>query len=200
MNIKKHSQLVIGLALALVVFLSACGGNVPVDSNTPDSSTPAPEASSTPSPSISADVTSTLDPCAPENIEAEVQKVHKFMREFDDASSLAASRPREGLADAISDLQRIRREAEDQVIPYCLGDLKTYQISHMNTVINTLIAFMSASNETDQEIVNQGIAMARDQHDQYTLELARLLGLTIEAATVIPIETATPATPPPPTP
>jgi hypothetical protein len=112
------------------------------------------------------------------------------MREFDDASSLAASRPREQLPDAIAELQRIRREAEDQVTPHCLGDLKTYQISHMNSVINTLIAFMGGS---DQELVNQGIGLAREQHDQYTLELARLLGLTIEPATVIPLPTLTPS-------
>lgn len=177
---KKHSQLILGLTLVLVVFLSACGTNVPAVDSTPS-------ATSVPN-------TSTPDPCAPENIEAEVQKVHKFMREFDDASSLAASRPREELADAISDLQRIRREAEDQVTPHCLGDLKTYQVSHMNSVINTLIAFMGGS---DQQIVDKGIALAREQHDQYTLELARLLGLTIEAATVIPPPTETPATPTP---
>jgi hypothetical protein len=188
---KKHSQLIVGLALTLVVFLSACGNNIPAADNTPN-----PVASDTPS-AVSVAATNTPDPCASENIEAEVQKVHKLMREFDDASSLAASRPREELADAISNLQQIRRNAEDQVIPYCLGDLKTYQVSHMNSVINTLIAFMSGS---DQQVVDQGIALAREQHDQYTLELARLLGLTIEAATVVPLETATPATPPPPTP
>jgi hypothetical protein len=192
MNIRKHSQLIVGLALALVVFLSACGTNTPAVVDIVD--TPEPVPSDTPAAQQSIPATSTLDPCAPENIEAEVQKVHKFMREFDDASSLAASRPQEELATAISDLQRIRREAEDQVIAYCLGDLKTYQISHMNSVINTLIAFMGGSN---QDTVNQGIALARQQHDQYTLELARLLGLTIEAATVIPAETATPATPAP---
>jgi hypothetical protein len=190
-HMKKHSQLIVGLALALVVFLSACGTNAPAVGNTP-----APIASDTPS-ALPVTLTNTPDPCAPENIEAEVQKVHKFMREFDDASSLAASRPREELASAISDLQEIRRNAEDQVIPYCLGDLKTYQVSHMNSVINTLIAFMGGS---DQQVVDQGIALAREQHDQYTLELARLLGLTIEPATVVPVETATPATPPPPTP
>lgn len=174
---KKHSQLIVGLALALTIFLSACGGNVPASNSTP-SATPPSAATNTP------------DPCASENIEAEVQKVHSYMREFDDASSLAASRPREQLADAIADLQRIRREAEDQVIPHCLGNLKTYQISHMNSVINTLIAFMGGS---DQALVDQGIALAREQHDQYTLELARVLGLTIEPATTVPLPTETPS-------
>ncbi len=173
---KKHPQLVIGLVLALVVLLSACGTNAPA-ANSAASATPIPPT-----------LTNTPDPCAPENIEAEVQKVHKYMREFDDASALAASRPREQLADAIAGLQKIRRDAEDQPIPPCLGNLKTYQISHMNSVINTLIAFMGGS---DQKLVDQGIALARAQHDQYTIELARLLGLTIEPATVVPLMTAT---------
>ncbi len=179
---KKHSQLIAGLTLALVVFLSACG-------STPPTSVP-PAVANTATPVLPT-ATNTPDPCAPENVEAEVQKVHKFMREFDDASSLAASRPREQLADAIAQLQGIRRDAEDQAIPPCVGDLKTYQISHMNSVINTLIAFMGGS---DQKIVDQGIALARQQHDQYTIELARLLGLTIEPATVVspPTETETP--------
>ncbi len=173
---KKYTQFTAVLAIALVVILSACANNVP-PSAAPDTPTVAPTLTNTP------------DPCAPENIQAEVNNVHKYMREFDDASALAASRPRDQLPDAIADLQRIRREAEDQVTPSCLGQLKTYQISHMNSVINTLIAFMGGS---DQKIVQQGIDLARAQHDQYTLELARLLGLTVEPAAVLPIPTETP--------
>lgn len=136
-------------------------------------------------------VTSTPDPCAPENIEAETQKIHKYMREFDDASTLAASRPKEQLTDSIAELQRIRRAAEDQLTPVCLANLKTYQISHMNSVINTLIAFMSGASQAD---VDQGIALARDQHDKYTLELARVLGLTVVAPPVTaPSPTSTPS-------
>ena len=133
--------------------------------------------------------TNTPDPCASENIEAEVQKVHAYMREFDDASTLAASRPRQELAASIADLQRIRRNAEDQVTPPCLATLKTHQISHMNTVINTLVAFLGGA---DQAAVDQGIALARGQHDQYTLELARLLGITVEPGPSIVVPTQTP--------
>jgi hypothetical protein len=186
-HMKKHSQITVAIALVLAVLLSACGSNN-VPNITPSSPDNIPAATDTVT-AISSTLTSTPDPCAPGNIEAEVQKVHKYMREFDDASSLAASRPREQLADAIAQLQTIRRDAEDQVIPPCLGNLKTYQISHMNSVINTLIAFMGG---TDQKIVDQGIALARQQHDQYLLELARLLGMTVEAATVAPLATETP--------
>jgi hypothetical protein len=138
-HMKKHSQITVAIALALAVLLSACGSSA---NSTPASSPAATDTAVSIPTTVSSTITNTPDPCAPGNIEAEVQKVHKYMREFDDASSLAASRPREQLADAIAQLQSIRREAEDQVIPYCLGDLKTYQISHMNSVINTLIAFM----------------------------------------------------------
>jgi hypothetical protein len=155
--------------------------------------TPAAIVTSTPPPppmTQAPTITSTPDPCAFENREAEVQKVHKYMREFDDASSLAASRPREELSDAIADLQRIRREAEDQPTPSCLADLKAYQVGHMNLVISTLISFMGGS---DQKTVDAGIAQAREQHDKYTLELAKLLGLTIMPATVMPAISETPS-------
>lgn len=164
--------------LSVMLALSACVA-------LPTTSTEAP----TLVPSQAPTITSTPDPCAPENVEVEVQKVHRYMREFDDASSLAASRPREELADAIAELQRIRRETEDQLTPGCLADLRTFQVSHMNTVINTLIAFMG---QNDQQVVDQGIALARQQHDRYTLELARLLGLTVVPATMIAPPTLTP--------
>jgi hypothetical protein len=122
-------------------------------------------------------------------LEIEVQDVHRHMREFDDAAVLASNVAREDLGDSIAELQRIRRAAEDEQIPACLTQLKAYQVQHMNSVINTLIAFMSG---TDQQSLDRGIAIAREQHDQYTLELARVLGLTVVAATLPPAPSETP--------
>ncbi len=179
---KRYHRTIVIFLLAFAVFLTACGNP------SPPLPIPATEvvATALPLPTI----TNTPDPCAPENLNVEVQKVHKYMREFDDASALAASRPREELADAIADLQRIRRETEDQPTPSCLVDLRTYQVSHMNAVINTLIGFMGGS---DQQTVDQGIAQARDLHDRYTIELARLLGLTVEPASTVAPPTDTPS-------
>jgi hypothetical protein len=189
---KKFHRVITILTLILAAFMTACVNNVPATQYVIITATAAPPV--TPQNAIITatvpPITNTPNPCAPENIEAEIQKAHKYMREFDDASSLAASRPREQLSDAIADLQRIRREAEDQPAPSCLSDLKTYQISHMNAVINTLIAFMGG---TDQQTVDQGIAIARELHDKYTIELARLLGLTIEPSTIITPPTETPS-------
>ena len=175
--------------LILTSVLASCGGNsAPPVEGTPQAAT---SVSSTVSKSTStiespAGPSSTPDPCSSGLVEAEVQKVHKHMREFDDASILASKLPRDQVPGSVADLQRIRREAEDEEIPACLTDLKNYQVDHMNSVINTLLAFISGA---DTKTLEQGITIARQQHDQYTLELARLLGLTVVPATVPVLQT-----------
>ena len=129
-----------------------------------------PDFTSTPS-SIS-----TPDPCSKENLPGEVTKINDLMREFDDYSKLASSTPQAQLVQVIPPMQEIRRRAESQEVPECLKDLKVLQINHMNTVLDTLMAFMS--NPKSQN-VNQGIANARELHSQYDTEIARLLGLTM---------------------
>lgn len=173
------------LVLLFVLVISACGNTPAV---APTSAANEESASPTPMPIV----TNTPDLCAPENIQAEVQEVHKFMREFDDGSSLAASIPADQLTPVISNLQRIRRDAEDLSIPPCLVKLKTYEINHMNLVIGTLINLIGYSNGTvSKDVIDQGIALARQEHDNYTIELATVLGLT--PVVVTPAETPTPA-------
>ena len=181
---KNLFRFIFSFTLILTLIMTGCGSAqtaIPTDADTeaPATSTSLPTQTATP------------DLCAPENIQAEVDKVHRHMREFDDASILASSTPRDQLSSSIGDLQRIRRGAEDEVTVPCLENLKKYQIQHMNSVIDTLIAFLSG---TDQAILDQGISIARQQHDQYTLELARILGITVVPATpaTIPSQTSTP--------
>jgi hypothetical protein len=121
-------------------------------------------------------LTSTPDPCAPGNIEVEIKAVHRLMREFDDAAALSANTTREQLKPTIEDLQRIRRSAEDLVVPSCLKSLRELQLTHMNTFIQTLLGFMGGA---DQDAVNQGVALSRQLHDEYMIEMARLQGITI---------------------
>ncbi len=118
----------------------------------------------------------TADLCAPQNVPGEVAKINSLMREFDDISKVAGNLPQSNLYTAVTDLQRVRRAAEDQQVPACLGNLKKYQLAHMNAVINTLVAFMGGA---PAESLNQGIAASRQLHDQYSVEMARLLGVTI---------------------
>jgi len=98
--------------------------------------------------------------------------------------------PRDQLSTSIADLQRIRREAEDETVPACLENLRNFQIQHMNSVIETLLAFVRGNS--DQAILNQAIALAGQQHDQYILELARLLGITPVPGTAVAVPSATP--------
>ena len=176
---KKLMLFILPSILILTLLMSGCGSVQP----------PLPTATEEPATSTPT-ITVTPDLCATENIQAEVDKVHRHMREFDDASILASSTPRDQLSNAIADLQRIRREAEDEKIPSCLGDLKKYQIQHMNSVIDTLIAFIGGNS--DQAVLDQGISLARQQHDQYTLELARILGITVVPADAVILPTSTP--------
>jgi len=186
----------------LTIILSGCGNNP----------SPAPAATLTqesiPSIPPTVEASTTPDPCLPPQIEGEVQKVQRHMREFDDASTLASNVPQGQLSNSIADLQRIRREAEDEPIPACLTDLRKLQVEHMNSVINTLLAFMRSSdpqaigdcsnieNNPEATAICQNIVLARQQHDQYLVELARILGLTVvpaaEATVSTPSETPTP--------
>jgi hypothetical protein len=194
-------------SLAILIFsiiLAGCGGNVPatVTSAATSVATEAPISTAD-----SAPVSTTPDLCVSPQLEAEAQKVQGFMREFDDASTLASSVPQAQLSDSIADLQRIRRAADDQEVPPCLASLKNYQINHMNAVINTLLAFIRATDplsidcqdiqsNTEEEAICQNISIARQLHDQYLVELARVLGLTVMPAT--PGEAPTPAETPAP--
>ena len=171
--------------LVIAMVLAGCGSApiTPAATNTEQAGPSSASATSVISSSAEPDLESSTTPdiCSTELIEAEVQKVHKHMREFDDASILASKMPREELSEPIAGLQRIRREAEDEEIPSCLINLKTHQVDHMNSVIGTLIAFIGGA---DRASLEQSILIAREQHDRYTLELARLLGLTVVPATV----------------
>ena len=109
----KKDLLLIISTLILTIVLAGCG----TAASTPETPTDAPPATETKS--VPPTVTTTADPCSPGQIEAEVQNVHKHMREFDDASILASSTPREQLSGSIADLQRIRRESEDVVKIRC---------------------------------------------------------------------------------
>jgi hypothetical protein len=185
--------------LVISIALTSCGGNAP----TPPLSASAPTS---PAEALATTISTTSDPCVSPQIEAEVQKVQKYMREFDDASLLASSVPQAQLSTSIADLQRIRREADDQPIPECLTALKALQIQHMNAAINTFLAVLrlksaepidcsNAANSPEQQALCQNFALASQYHDQYLLELARVLGITVVPATpglAIPAVTTTP--------
>lgn len=156
------------------IFLAACGGSG-------GEITPTVGATQTP------------DPCAETNLPTEVEKVHKVMREFDDYAALASNTPQSQLVQVIPELQRVLRDAEDQTVPTCLSDLKALQLKHMDTVVQTLLLFVSNG---DVNAVAQGIAQSRELHTQYDIEMARLLGITLTVVTQTQSAAAEPAATP----
>ena len=145
------------------------------------------EASTTTIP-ILENSTSTPDPCSSENLNNSIKPINDHQREFDDASLLASNVPQEQLPPLIAEMQRIRREAEDQIVASCLSTLKTHQLNHMKIVIDTMLAFVGGADSTT---LNNGIAQAGSEHDLYTLEMARLLGITLVPATNAPAPSGT---------
>lgn len=181
---KKIILFILPSMFILTMLMAGCGANPQPPTSV------LPEESATPVPTSTIAITTTPDLCAADHIKAGVDKVHRHMREFDDASILASSVPRDQLSSSIADLQRIRREAEDETVPACLENLRSFQIQHMNSVIETLLAFVRGTS--DQAVLNQAIALAGQQHDQYILELARLLGITPVPGTAVAVPSATP--------
>jgi len=147
------------LILITSLVLVGCGANKPAQTATPS-------------------LSPTPDLCSPANLTSSVTQVNNLMRQFDDYASLASNTQQSQLVSVIPPMQAIRRAAEDQSVPPCLKNLIGYQLLYMNTTIQTLLAFQSNAKA---ETLNAGIAQARQSHDQYTLELAHLLGLTVVA-------------------
>jgi hypothetical protein len=151
--------------LLIIPLMAAACGQTPVPSLTP---TTLPTETPTP--------TFTPDPCGQGNIDAEIQKVHRLMRQFDDAATLSSYLTRDQLKPTIEEMQRIRRAAEDLTVPICLKSMRELQVSHMNTFIQTLLVFMGGA---DQEAVNQGIVLSRQLHDLYMAEMAKQQGVIL---------------------
>jgi hypothetical protein len=53
----------------------------------------------------------------------------------------------------------------------------------MNLMIQTLLAFVGGAS---QETLNNGLEMARKEHDLYSIEIVRLLGITLAPITATP--------------
>jgi len=132
-------------------------------------------AKATPTSTLTKPPVVTSDACLTEMIRGDVEKVDALMLEFYDASALASQTPADQLVEVIPGLQEIRRRADALKVSGCLDTLRSFQVSHMNIVINTLLAYMAKS---DPSILVEGIIQARLLNEEYKKEKARLLGET----------------------
>jgi hypothetical protein len=164
-----------------------------------------PSATATPRNTSTSSVTATLNVCSPENVQPVALQFNAFGREFDDYRVLAENTPSQDLGPSITELQRIRRNAEDFELPICLATLWQLQITYMNTFIDALVNLYSINtNETltqDQlaqvfATVSQQVAAADQLREQYWDELARVLGVTRVPSPTVPSGTETPSATP----
>jgi hypothetical protein len=151
-------------------------------------------------------ITPTPDHCATENLQATLLPFDQISREFSDTFVLAQNTPAAQLSPMISELQKIRRRAQDYFVPPCLSALKKYQINFMNTAIDvSLLLYSSFPGEPNDSLtqeqvdtivaqVNQLMIELSDHGQQYAIEMARLLGVTVTPSppTLEPRDTATP--------
>jgi len=152
----KNILLLIVLALIFVLTISGC-------STSPGAETPA----------ITLAAVDNIDPCSPEAIETTGSPLKNLMNRFDDGADIAANSPHEQLSEPIANLQAIRREAEDLEVPICFAELKTAQIDYMNSVIDTLLMFLSLQ---DEEVIMVGIEISDELRATYETILSEILG------------------------
>jgi len=146
---------------------------------------PAPTALPPTSTALPPAPTATLDPCSPQLLPGEIDKVAAISNRFDDITFMAQSTPTEQLAAVIIKLQEIRFDAQDHPVPACLDALKQGQLDFMAAVVETMINFMGG--ETGPSIQDK-IDASRQVRQGYDAELSRLLG--IPYATPPPLPTA----------
>ena len=148
-------------ALAFVFLVRGGAGSTPAVQTAEGLPTGTPYAKATP------------DKCAVDAVRPEVEFMHSLMLEFYDASALASQTPPDRLILVIPSLQEIRRRTDAVKVSVCLKKLKEYEVAHMNTVINTMMAFMS---NADPSLLVEGVVQARQLNEEYRKERARLLG------------------------
>ena len=163
----KTAKLLSAVLLASLFLLTACG------SAEPSSFVPTLAPAGSP----------TSDPCHTSNITTTVKPLNDLWRQFDDYAAMASNVEQSQLVQVIPSIQAIRRAAQDQIAPACLTDLKRLELLYMDSVLQTLLAFQKPNPNI--AVLGTGIVASQQYHDQYSIELARLLGVTLTTSTPI---------------
>jgi hypothetical protein len=169
--------------VGLSLLLAACGAKPTL----PAQPTPVPPtaaetlAPGTPSVTPSA----TQDLCTQANLPESVKIVNTYVKLFTQYTSLSYQTPKGALPVLISSMKSIRDALQAQSVPPCLIALKQYALLYMNSAIQTETTFASQPTP-DAAAFAAGSAQARKYNDQYAVELARLLGVTLGAPTETP--------------
>ena len=87
--------------------------------------------------------TAISDPCAPENLLEEVEKVLDLVNKFQDLRYLSNFTPTNQMTILIMEMQNVRRELQKLEVPVCEEAIKTASLNYMRTTFNYLAFFMA---------------------------------------------------------
>lgn len=118
--------------------------------------------------------TPTPDKCSPQAVGEYYDAINHVGRRFSDALDLADTTPRMNLPSVISDLQAIRRDAEDLDVPPCAEKAKQALVSFMDKSIDGFLAFLGQKPDA---VVNAAFDEASKAMDNYLTELLTLEGM-----------------------
>ena len=113
----------------------------------------------------------TSQPCTVQS-EQFIQDFDAIMSEWTDAEMVAQSTPRVSLPPVVSELQEIRRRADNELTPPdCAADLKPKILEFMDATIDLYLAFMA--NESDGA-VSEKMQAADAALNGYSFDMAAL--------------------------
>lgn len=155
----------------------------------------------------SLDAKSNADPCSAGSLPQSYGLLNSYLREFDDAATLAINLPRELVVEQVEALQAIRRHAEALPVPSCIINLKARMVDYMNQVVDLLVAFVGG---VSPDLVLHGLEGSTVLREAMEIEMANVTGATVTpyptpfqfpipvtgsgqdqpVATVVPTETA----------
>lgn len=184
-------------AIALSLLLAACGALEP-----PQATSPAPASQPAAGTKPAVAPTATPDLCTQDQMPETVKIVNTYVRQFDNYATVAFQirsvpnspgqvlvSPLAQLPQLIASMKAIRAALQQQIVPPCLTDLKHFALQYVDTVILTAVTYQANPN---LDSLNAGIKQAREYNDQYALELARLLGVTMAPQNETPAAQASP--------
>jgi len=106
-------------------------------------------------------------PCGTSKVNKAIDDMSTVAEEFDDAFAVANSTARMSLSGPISEMQNVKRNADDIVVPVCLENAKQLLVGGMQTSIDGFIAFLG--QEPDDVVTSyfvdagQQLAIATDE-------------------------------------
>jgi hypothetical protein len=136
----------------------------------------------------------TPDLCTQDQMADTVKIVNTYVYQFVNYSSLSIQVPPAQLPQMVASMKAIRQALQQQIVPPCLTDLKHYALQYMDAVIQTETTYMSQATP-DKLAFEAGRQQALKYNDQYAIEMARLLGVTLAPQNATPAaqESSTPA-------